>query len=74
MEGHRTVRLAAQELLHPGRFGLPHLVRAAGADELGDLLARRLVGIGRPRRQLVRSAMDVRVLVRVEVVRYPRST
>ena len=38
-----------------------------GADEPGDRLAGALVGVGRPGRQFVRGAMDVGVLVLVEV-------
>ena len=36
-------------------------------DEARDLLARALVGVGRARREFVRGAVDVGVLVRVEV-------
>ena len=38
-----------------------------GADEAPHRLARALVGVGRARRQLVRGAVDVGVLVLVEV-------
>ena len=39
-----------------------------GVQEPAALLARVLVGVGRPRRELVRAAMDVRVLVPIEVL------